>query len=167
MPWTTYAFAIFIFALVAAVVFFNDRLKRSRMDQQDEIKQKEQRMFQLFYNLEEMMDSLETFAETTKEEIRKEKVVMAEMLLKTEQMINNFDVMRPPVGTPAEMTPPPAEAPAKSKRKKPQEMPENKDLSKVELVKKLHDEGYSIEQISQELGISRGEATLIVGVGQK
>ncbi len=70
-PGYYFLFAFFIFTLIAAVVFLVDRLKRSRnTDLENLIKDKEKRVFKLYQNLEDLISSVEEYAEETKDDMR-------------------------------------------------------------------------------------------------
>ncbi|MDL2224972.1 hypothetical protein LJC20_02035 [Eubacteriales bacterium OttesenSCG-928-M02] len=91
MDWTHYVFALFVFALLIICIFFFDRLRRARRETDEELKEKEQRLFQLFYTLEDTIDDMEAFVRDSKEEIRREKANMEDISLRVERIYTTIN----------------------------------------------------------------------------
>lgn len=73
-PISYFLLALLVFILVVATLILYDRLKRSRnADEGGTIKEKEQRLFKLYQNLEDMILSIEEYVDETKEDLARER----------------------------------------------------------------------------------------------
>ena len=185
MDWKAYLFAGFVGLLAAAVVFMIDRLKRSRHSSEDMIKEKERRLFTLYQNLEDMIDSVEEYVEEAKESIEKDKNRMSEMLQRAERLAANLAEPRPrraakddektsgtsraaeaadamPAAPAARKSPPARKETAKGQTKSM-----SAGAGKISEVRRLQKQGLDEEKIAQELSLSRGEVSLILGLHKK
>ncbi len=160
MNYSYFVFALFVFFLFCLCVQFYAKKKG------EEIKQKEQRLFLLFENLEEMMDDMEGYVQTVRDEFSLDRVKMDEMLVQMEQFKSIMEEQK--------QQPPQPEKP-KSKRGRPRKNPADampKDeptrpvlvKSKQERVHELMALGLKEEGIAKTLGISKGEVSLIMGM---
>lgn len=191
-----YLFALFVFVLICgAIVLFRRSGGRATGGDAGALQEKEKRLFRLYQNLEDMITGAEEYIEETRRDIDTDRDKMARMLDKMERVYDELDQMRSHVEAPTRYvqdvprevrreirreTPRDInrEIPREVPREVPQSAPEPREIreaitpqperkmNKFELVRYLHDEGYSTEQISKEIGISRSEVALIIGINR-
>jgi len=154
MDETYYLFAIFIFLLLVALVFIYVRLTKPRKNEDTAISEKERRLFLLYQNLDEMMSSIESYVEEAKSEIAAEREKMVNLLQQAERLGRGLDTVET-IETEQEETP------------KVQAALDVERPNKHEKVAALSRKGLNIEQIAQELEISCGEVSLILGISKK
>ncbi|MDL2289767.1 hypothetical protein LJB83_03290, partial [Clostridia bacterium OttesenSCG-928-F22] len=189
MEWIYFAGAIFVFLLFITVYFFFDRYKRSRKEEEEGPAGFEKRLFTLYQNLEDMVNSVEEYIEESTEEIkaereeikaereelkaeiRKEKEAVASMLEKVKMLQKLMDekqkednkkekkVQPQPIPTPAEEVKSIAEPQPPVKEVPELLAPEQKNQSKANRVRQLKRQGMDEEKIAQELSLSRGEVS--------
>lgn len=195
MDFIYFVFALFVFVLMLIVVILNDRLRRSKeagrgVDIGTE-KEKERRLFLLYQNLEDLINGAEEYTEEAREEMHKLKGEMEELLKKCEliqqtvaaqakqvrmapKSVADFDL-------PSVETTIPSQkgawaygphSPIKIIDDAPREAKEKEEAvrcekSNMEMVYALNEKGYAEENIAQQLSLSRGEVSLILGVQQR
>lgn len=200
-PISYFLLALLIFILVVATLILYDRLKRSRnADEGGTIKEKEQRLFKLYQNLEDMILSIEEYVDETKEDLARERdtlrreqenlyglleqqVPYSSVKEKETAALNRQDInagapLGAPLGAPSgsplpvtkknEWKQTTVHAASDVNEKMPDKgnimEPRKKQNNKVEDVRRLCREGLQEEAIAKELGLSRGEVSLIVGM---
>lgn len=189
-----YIFAVFVCLLLAAVIFLNDRLKRSRSEEESEaIKAKEKRLFSLYQNLEDMIESMEEYIDEAQREIRREKEDVIFLIEKaaareqaylceqeTEQNDATAFGIDELVDDDSEIEAMqsvedehqgggdilPADGAVDEDGKKPQKKT-GRQANKIDDVKRLYLSGLGAEAISKELGLSYGEVSLILNIFSK
>ena len=169
MNYTNFIFALFVFALfcLSVQVFAKKKGKQ--------VSQKEQRLLQLYENLEEMMDDMEEYVRSAKEDLARDRVQMADMMTELEQLkkqVKSQKQEQQQVFQVLSQTEP--QAPRKRGRPRKYPLPTvvaktepTKPVlvkSKHELVNELVAQGYMEEGIAKQLGISKGEVALIMGL---
>lgn len=152
MGWPEYGFAIFAFILAAALVVLNHSLKRSRQNAADLSKEKEKRLFQLYQNLEELINSAQDECENTLALIRRERQELNTRLEQARAQVEE-ETKNAPLLAPAQQVPESGNA--------------RDPLIFAQNVRKLSGDGLSEEKIAQELGASRGEVALLLGLQKR
>lgn len=189
-----YIFAVFVCLLLAAVIFLNDRLKRSRSeDEHEAIKAKEKRLFSLYQNLEDMIESMEEYIDEAQREIRREKEDVIFLIEKaaikqqayvSEPVIEQNDdasfgidefvdddreietvqlVEEEQEVSGDDLT---ADEAVEIEDEQPQKQA-GRQANKIDDVKRLYLSGLGAEAISKELGLSYGEVSLILNIFSK
>ncbi len=181
MDYTHYMFASFVFLLVCAAIFINNRLKKTRetepqKDDREQIKtdrerveqdsyRREEQLMTLYRNLEDAMRSMEEEIQEAREEISRQREEAASMLESMEQLSAGIrgDMTRRGRGRPKSAGKETTNGITVSpERKKPG--PKKKSTS--DKVRDLHKAGLNADQIAQELTISRGEVDLVLGLNK-
>jgi biopolymer transport protein ExbB/TolQ len=162
---TVFIFAFFVFVLLCGMIWLYSRLKRPKKSAEDAVSEKEKRLYKLYQNLEDMMNGIEEYVEEARTGIAKDKEEIAAIHAKIENMHtiykNDIQARVEEEARPKEKEaekPAVAEAPAKKEIKIP------RNMSKSEVVRYLKDEGMEEDKIAKELGISKGEVLLILGL---
>lgn len=184
--------AAFSFALIAACLILYDRLKRSRnADEGGTIRDKEQRLFKLYQNLEDLIVGMEEYVEDAKEEFKKERQQLDERLKKLESASEREAIRESiPAASHGEGTAQAQIAPEELRQAIGGEFPPlsismsskvteqglarqprgqsaantRRKSGKVEDVRGLHGQGLSEEQIAKKLNLSIAEVGLIIGM---
>ncbi len=163
MSFIEFAFAFFIFVLVCLVILLYAKMARPSKTRDDAASDKEKRLFKLYQNLEDMMNSIEEYVEEAKKEIAQDK----------ERISSLVDEAARAQKTPVAQEPKPKEeppAPVKEIKEPPVIIEEPlaakpiRNMKKNELVLYMKKEGMGDDKIAKELGISRGEVALILGI---
>ncbi len=161
MNYTNFIFALFVFALFNLSVQFYAKKKGKQ------VSQKEQRLLQLYENLEEMMDDMEAYVQSSRDELARDRIQMADMMSEMEQLKKQIK---------SQKQEPQVQAQAPKKRGRPRKYPIPAVVNKQEKVKpvlvkskqeQVHElvaQGYMEEGIAKQLGISKGEVSLIMGL---
>lgn len=161
---THYQFAFFVFVLVCIAIVLFKKTKNSSVTDEKVFHEKEKRLFKLYQNIEDMMTSAEEYMEESRESIAKDKKDIENMFKKVDKLhkVVQLDIERNQqyidikrTNAVTQSTEAPNNKPAKKTH-----------MSKNELVKYLSEEGLDTEQISKELGISKGEVELIIGLNR-
>lgn len=166
---THYQFAFFVFVLVCIAIVLFKKTKNSSVTDEKVFHEKEKRLFKLYQNIEDMMTSAEEYMEEARESIAKDKQDIEKMLKKVDNLhkdvqldieknqqyidVKSKEVKRPNTSVHS----------AETSNSEPTT---KNHMSKNELVKYLSEEGLDTEQISKELGISKGEVELIIGLNR-
>lgn len=180
-----YLFTLFVFALICAGLYLFRKLfhspdagRRGRSEEDTaREREREERLFRLYQNMEEMMDNFEGYIEDAKEEIegvraavQKQADQMAELCRRAVEAEAGVQAAASQLRAEKaavlkrEERPAPEPAPA---------APEPRRSSRQDAVKELLGKGNTVEQIAQKLDISINEVRLIVyglmtrGVEQK
>lgn len=147
MDITHYTFALFVFVLLCILIWFYGRVTRKKADTGSA--EKEQRLYRLYQNIEDMMSSFEEYAEEAKKEIggglEKLKIALSETQSVPIQPVRQQEHA----------------ARAEKAIKKPQD--ETK-LKNEERILQLMQRGLSKSEIARELGLSIREVSLIVDI---
>ena len=153
-----FVFAFFVFVLVCMAILLHAKLSRPAKQKIDDGNEKEKRLFKLYQNLEDMMNGIEEYVEESRREIAADKQKIDELLEKAVQLQKAPEWDARPKDEPAAKSNlelvPKAEPAQKTLR----------NLNKNELVRYMKKEGVEEEKIAKELGISRGEVSLILGI---
>jgi hypothetical protein len=148
MDITYYTFAFFVFILLSVLIWFYGRVTRKKADPGSA--EKEQRLFRLYQNIEDMMGSFEEYAESAKKEIdeglEKLKAIAGETKSVTVQPL--------PFKQP-ELVPRPEKTAA---------LPDESRLRTEDRISLLMQRGLSKGEIAKELGLSIREVSLIMDI---
>ncbi len=146
-----YVFAFYVFLLVCAGVWFYFKMVRSYKKSKDDGNyEKEQRIFKLYQNVEDMMTSFEEYVEESKEQINK---AMAEAVSLLDEAKKENQTAKTEIKS-AE------EAKEKPKKKSDSSDGDKKKVIAKEMIFELMDDGLNEDEIAKELGISRREVSL-------
>jgi hypothetical protein len=166
---TYYLFAFFVFILVCIAIVLFKKIKNPNDVNDNTFHEKEKRLFKLYQNIEDMMTSAEEYMEEARNSIAVDKKEIQEIEYKVDELYktiqldikNNkeyFESIKEeiPISNTNNVSTPIAKTQPVVKSQ----------MSKNELVKYLHEEGLDTEEISKELGISKGEVELIIGLNR-
>ncbi len=160
-----YLFAFYVFLLICATIWFFGRIMRGDRKKDKGGYEKEQRLFKMYQNIEDMLASFEEYAEEAKAGID-ERIKQAEALM--EKSRGSAEAMPAPELKPASAAPADAAAPAEDVQAgKTQKKAASGDRSRKkaeELIPQYIAKGMSKEQIAAALGISTREVSLIIEV---
>lgn len=152
---TDYVFAFYVLLLICAGVWFFSKITRNKKREDKSSYEKEQRLFQLYQNVEDMMTSFEEYVEEAKNELN-QTIAEASLLLGKANNINSSIKMDVKNSEEVENLPQnPTQTRASSVNKNPNA------ISK-EMILDLKDEGMDEDEIAKELGISRREVSLFI-----
>lgn len=161
---THYVFAFFIFMLVLVIIYISKKVEGKNSGDSNAFYEKEKRLFKLYQNLEDIITSSEEYMEETRSEVAADREKISQM---QEKISHIYRDVRAEIESKAhdnviikrEKTEPAfniSEIPKEAK----------KGRNKNELVRYLNDKGMDVEQISKELGISKGEVVLIISLNR-
>lgn len=152
MDITHYSFAFFIFILVCAAIWFYSRIVNKKNKETSEYN-KEQRIYKLYQNVEDMMTGFEEYVEEVKTELDQKTSEILARLEATE----GKKVLEKPVEVVEEIPLPNSETMT--------ENPENEEKPKENIrasVEELLDKGMELDEIAKKLEMSRRELTLMM-----
>ncbi|MGE5495276.1 MAG: DUF6115 domain-containing protein [Burkholderiales bacterium] len=170
MDITYYTFAFFVFILLVILAWFYGRVTRKKTDMGSQ--EKEQRLYRLYQNIEDMMSGFEEYAESAKKEI-------SEGVEKLQSLLDEAKKAMQAVPQP-EYTPRPEYAPrpeyvpqpeyatqpeyvqsVKAPAVKPQD---ETQLTTEERISLLAQRGMDKAEIAKKLGMSVREVSLIMDI---
>ncbi len=159
MDFSVFLFAFFVFVLLCLLILLYSRQRRPKKNGTDDIAEKEKRLFKLYQNLEDMIGGAEDYIEEAKSSIEKDKEEVSAIKEKIREVYNAYKN-----GMQAKVEEEAAQKPDGNGGKAANEMKAPDNISKNELVRFLKDEGLNELKIARELGISKGEVSLILGI---
>lgn len=175
MDYTHFLFAFFVFILLFALLFTYNRLKAKTPNSgaSPEAQGRERQLFALYQNLEDMLSGMEEYVEGARAEIAEKLEQAQEKCKLAEELYAKLnDALG--AGVFAQISAPAAEtakAARGSRAAKPAQPPGGpaapepaKDMTKHDRVWLMKSEGASPDEIARELGVSRGEVRLILGI---
>lgn len=152
MGFENYLFAAFVFGLGALlVVILVKGLNKNRSERDLLLEAKEKKLEQMYAEITDLLEALESYVEQNKEGLRRELEQVRFYLDDVKRM--KYTQEAPKIEP--EKKPPVEEAPVVSKG----------DLKQQAL--KLFRSGYSVGDIAEELGLSRGEVSFILSLSKK
>lgn len=151
MDITHYAFAFFVFVLVCVTIWFYSRLIRKKKNESNEY-QKEQRIYKLYQNVEDMMTGFEEYVEEVKAELDRK---ISEITSKLEDGDGKKSVLDVILDEekPFEICEQVIEQPKNEAKQK-----ENPH----EVVEELLEKGVELDEIAKKLEMSRRELSLLM-----
>jgi hypothetical protein len=171
MDITYYAFAFFVFILLVILIWFYGRVTRKKADPGSQ--EKEQRLFRLYQNIEDMMGGFEEYAESAKKDISEGLDKLQSMLSETKsapwQPVKQPEYVAQPehVAQPGYVTQPeyvkqPEHA---QKPETPAINPQDESKLKTEeRISLLVQRGMNKGEIAKKLGLSIREVSLIMDI---
>jgi hypothetical protein len=150
MDITYYTFAFFVFILLCVLIWLFGRVTREKKKESTGSFEKEQRLFRLYQNIEDMMGSFEEYAESVKKEINEGLDSVKAMLEEKKS-------------APAEPEKQPEDEAKNPERIiiKPIDEPK---LKTEERIMRLAQKGMDKGEIAKELGLSIREVSLIMDI---
>lgn len=165
MDYTHYMFAFFVFLLVCGCIWLFGRVVRRDKKQDTGTYEKEQRLFKLFQNVEDMMSGFEEYVEETKKEMDSRIARMERISAQAESAVDRKTAASSATNQkPAAASKQTAAARQSAAAKMPEAMPSVRDLPVEEAIPRLLEQGMTQQQIAKHLGISNREVTLIMGI---
>ena len=153
-----YVFAFYVFLLICAVLWIASRVIQSRKRDDKSSYEKEQRLFKLYQNIEDMMNSFEEYVEEVKREINES---MAKDLSGLEETRNTSAKANADIDNRMETL---TQSIIKPKVEPSDVLNEKQTEQIVESISKLANEGIGEEQIAKELGVSSRQVSLIMKI---
>ena len=162
-----------ILQITVWIVFVRLVLRAAKNNQGGETERqrdREVKLFKLYQEVEDMMDSFEEYVNEVREELEKERADVMELSRKAAEVyLRTLDRPSvPPVETPKIIRPAP---PAQDAEKKPESRLTAKDrdalrrfATKAQKVRYLMSCGFALEEVAKELNIGKGEVKLIAGL---
>lgn len=151
MDITHYSFAFFVFVLVCVLILLYGRISRGKKKDDAGSFEKEQRLFRLYQNIEDMLGSFEEYAEESKKEISRG----LERMEALKDEANESEQK-------AENTADISQMPAKSADIKPEQS--DSALKPEDRIPLLIEKGMKKNEIAKELGLTIREVTLIMDI---
>lgn len=152
MDITHYTFAFFVFVLVCITIWFYSRLERKKKSESNEY-QKEQRIYKLYQNVEDMMTGFEEYVEEVKAELDSK---ISEITSKLEDSDGKQNVLEPVIleeEKPFEIS--------EEVKEQPKNEPKQKENAQ-EVVEELLEKGVELDEIAKKLEMSRRELSLMM-----
>ena len=150
---THYIFAFYVFILVCAVIWLYGRVTHAEKKNDKSSYEKEQRLFKMYQNIEDMLSSFEEYTEEAKAEID-------ERLKQAEALIGKMESAESTGNAPARTrkTVSSAAVAEKKKTKSASEKRQNR------VITQYIDKGMDKEEIAKALGISSREVALVMEI---
>ncbi len=171
MGFEPYIFAAFIFLLICVLLFLYRRFivlpkgKRLSDDAEAQGREKEERLFRLYQNIEEMMDNFEGYLEDTRGQMELVKAEMGRQQREIGELIERAEAIEARALSAIDTT---SAAERRAARQGAQQgiEPEKQVVSgkkgKQDAVREQLNKGLTVEQIAQKLGLSINEVKLVV-----
>jgi hypothetical protein len=167
-----YLFALYLFVLIAILILLVWRIvsaqkgKRSVSDEEATLeKEKEERLFRLYQNIEEMMDNFESYIEDTRAQMETMKGEIQQQAGSINGLLNRVEATeasaRAAVAALRTTEKPDDKHDSPQAGAAPQEEP-TKMKTRQDTVRELLGKGNTVEQIAQKLELSINEVRLIV-----
>lgn len=166
-----YLFAFYIFVLISLLLLIVLRIvsaqKGRRAATEEEAgreKEKEERLFRLYQNIEEMMDNFEGYIEDTRAQMETMKTEIQQQAASMNELLARVESTEASARTAvAAIKIPEKREPGNESRKdaKPAEEPAKRGTHQ-EAVRELLSKGQTVEQIARKLELSINEVRLIV-----
>ena len=155
-----YLFALFVFALLCVLIVIYRRLMlptKKQAAETDATKEKEERLFRLYQNIEEMMDNFEGYIEQSKEQLEQDKAQIAGQLDQVRELCRRVEEAGARLSSAA------AQHKTETALAKPAvPTAEGGRPGRQDAVKELLAKGMAVEQIAQAMDVSINEIKLIV-----
>ena len=146
---THYMFAFFVFVLICVCIWLFGKVMRGGSKDDKNNYEKEQRLFKLYQNVEDMMSSFEEYVEEAQSKID-------ESLKRVDALLEKGTYQQPEALQPSKV-----QSAAKKKPDVPKIQP---GTAPEEAIPYLIEHGMGRDEIAKQLGISSREVTLIMGI---
>jgi len=154
-----YLFAIFVFALIYILILLYSKHISRKYPDISEYKQREERLFKLYQNIEDLMDSFEEYVEEVRESLLKD---IEEKRKEIKEELNNQKTLVPFTENL------PAKVDKKAKENKPDNNNKPRSMTdKISMINQLLEEGLPVEDIAKKLDMGKGEIKLILQLNNK
>ena len=165
-----YLFALFVFALLLVLLLLYWRLiviPRGRKPKNDDVlekeREKEERLFRLYQNIEEMMDNFEGYIEDTREQMESLKAESARQADKAAELLRRVETTEAKaIAAVAALRPKERPEPSHSDQEAVAKPQDGKRGAKQDAIRDLLNKGMTVEQIAQKLELSINEVRLVV-----
>ena len=161
MDLSIYIFAFYVFLLVCGAIWFFSRMTGTGKKKDKSSFEKEQRLFKLYQNVEDMLSSFEEYAEEARVDID-ERLKEAEALIKGTKGSAEPKPMRKSTAESTSKTAPAKSAGGQKTRESNQDTPDRQKLE--EMIPKYLEKGMNSEEIARALGISSREVSLMMEI---
>jgi hypothetical protein len=173
MNGSEYLFALYIFVLIVVLFFLYRRFvlqvkgkRPASIEDASDGLDKEQRLFNLYQNIEEMMDNFEAYIEDTRDQMESIKSQMTQQADYINGLLQRVEAAeagaRTAVAVMRSPEKPEQEKDAQQKGDTKQTPENGKRATRAEAVRELLAKGLTVEQIAQKLELSINEVRLIV-----
>jgi hypothetical protein len=166
-----YLFAIFVFVLLCILLVLyrymiigaKQKLTKESEEETAAKKEREERLFRLYQNMEEMMDNFEAYIEETRESVEAAKAEMRQQAQTIGDLIARGEATEMNARSAAAMLRN-ADKPAEPKRDAASIPAEEggRRLTRQDAIRELLAKGLTVEQIAQRLELSINEVRLVV-----
>lgn len=161
MDFSYYIFAFFIFILMVFLIILIKKVKSTDSKESIAIKEKEEKLFKLYQNLEEMILDTEELIDEAKRNIAEDRKTIHSMLDRADNFYSRENIGKKLTVSGKDMKPKVVEIITKA-----EQVNNIGDYDRKQQVMILKKEGRNTEEISKELSISRGEVELIIGLNK-
>ena len=153
MDLTHYTFALFVFVLVCLTIWFFAKVVygRKKNDKKEDYA-KEQRLFKLYQNVEDMMTSFEEYIEETKAEFDQKSLEITQIMERMDSAVCTDDLV---ISGETEESAPQDKAPVTKSKPK---------MKTEDRIAGLMAEGLDKNEIAKMIGISSREVALIMEI---
>ena len=159
-----YLFAIFVFGLLYVLILLYSKYISGKYPDVSDYKQREERLFKLYQNIEDLMDGFEEYVEEVREDLLQE-ISEKKKELYEELHTPKVDAVIPEVNA-KEIYNSPNNNTLKNSSN-PVNDTGNSKSTKIHMVNELLNEGMSVDDIARKLNIGKGEIKLIIQLSNK
>lgn len=157
MDFTYYIFALYVFLLACGVIWFYGRVMRADKKKDKEGYEKEQRLFRMYQNIEDMLGGFEEYAEEAKaaieESLKRAEALMGRAGEGAENRPGREHTPSPPIYEIVKVN---------AAQKNPVNISEKPKRKIDELIPQYTAKGMDKEEIAKALGISSREVSMIM-----
>lgn len=153
MDITHYTFAFFVFILLCVLILIYSRLMRGKKKDETGSFEKEQRLFKLYQNIEDMLGSFEEYAEESKKEISRALEQVSALISEAK---NAPKLNEPETNKPAEKE--------KEAVKETSKKHDDTNIRPEDRIPQMVEKGMKKSEIAKELGLTIREVTLIMDI---
>lgn len=166
MDLTYYTFSFYVFLLACALIWFYGRVIRKAKKEDKSSYEKEQRLFKMYQNVEDMLNMFEEYSESAKSEISKSLEQARSLIENTKKPPEKRDKPVEHISVPASVPPETSGVTEIIKEnKKPAKSPEkSNDMKAGDMIPLLLSRGMNKSEIAKELGLSVREVSLILDI---
>ena len=156
MPGGYYTFAIFVFLLAICFVLLVRKIWFAKSSAARQLQEKEAKLFKLYQHVEDLMDGFEEYVSEANEQLVREKIQInkqaEDLLAKAKELVSKQEMPIVPNVPLVELP----EVPAA------EDIGKRQPISNSQKIVTLWHEGMNEEEICRELGLGKGEVTLVL-----
>ena len=157
MDYTYYLFALFVFLLVCAAIWFFSKIYKGAKKEETNDYAKEQRLYKLYQNVEDMMTSFEEYVEQSKAELDQKLSQIERILEKPESITEQQQEVK--------NTKAAAKSADHSGQKAAAAVQKSKQNTEKEIAQMVA-EGMDINDIAKSYGMSSKQVSLIMEINK-